>query len=121
MLAFDVMCYTTTTTTTDVVEALTYYGHREKLRLVGKEDALEQLNLAALRIAKEVADETGTLFAGNICNCKYCSLLLVSSCYSFYSLLGQLSYIFFFFFDCYLFSQSVGGEGPERGGHGERT
>lgn len=52
----------------DVVEALTYYGHREKLRLVGKEDALEQLNLAALRIAKEVADETGTLFAGNICN-----------------------------------------------------
>jgi methionine synthase I (cobalamin-dependent) len=52
-----------------VVEALTYYGHREKLRLVGKEDALEQLNLAALRIAKEVADETGTLFAGNVCNC----------------------------------------------------
>jgi betaine-homocysteine S-methyltransferase len=61
-----------------VVEALTYYGHREKLRLVGKEDALEQLNLAALRIAKEVADETGTLFAGNICNCTYYSTLFYS-------------------------------------------
>jgi len=54
---------------TDVVEALTYYGHREKLRIVGKEDALEELNLAALKIAREVVDETGSLFAGNICNC----------------------------------------------------
>lgn len=51
-----------------MVEALTYYGHREKLRLVGQEDAVEALNRAALRIAKEVAEETGTLFAGNICN-----------------------------------------------------
>jgi methionine synthase I (cobalamin-dependent) len=53
----------------DVVEALTYYGHREKLRIVGKEDALEELNLAALKIAREVVDATGSLFAGNICNC----------------------------------------------------
>ena len=32
----------------DVVEAFTYYGHREKLRLIGKEDLLEPLNHAAL-------------------------------------------------------------------------
>jgi betaine-homocysteine S-methyltransferase len=52
----------------DVVEAFTYYGHREKLRLVGKEDLLEPLNRGALSIAREVAEETGTLLAGNLSN-----------------------------------------------------
>jgi len=52
----------------DVVEAFTYYAHREKMRLVGKEHLLEQINRQALAIAKEVADETGALFAGDICN-----------------------------------------------------
>ena len=52
----------------DVVVAFTYYAHREKLRLVGKEDQLEPMNRKALSIAKEVADETGTLLAGDICN-----------------------------------------------------
>lgn len=52
----------------DVMEAFTYYGHREKLRLIGMEDKLEPLNRQALEIAKGVADETGTLLAGNICN-----------------------------------------------------
>ncbi|MGH3046373.1 MAG: homocysteine S-methyltransferase family protein, partial [Gaiellaceae bacterium] len=52
----------------DVVEAFTYYGHREKMRIVGKEHLLEELNRQALSLAKEVADETGTLFAGDICN-----------------------------------------------------
>jgi betaine-homocysteine S-methyltransferase len=52
----------------DVVEAFTYYGHREKMRIVGKEHLLEDLNRQALALAREVADETGTLFAGNICN-----------------------------------------------------
>ena len=52
----------------DVVEAFTYYAHREKLRVIGKEDALEQINRQALELANRVADETGTLFAGNICN-----------------------------------------------------
>jgi betaine-homocysteine S-methyltransferase len=52
----------------DVVEAFTYYGHREKMRIVGKEHLLEALNRQALALAKEVADETGTLFAGDICN-----------------------------------------------------
>jgi betaine-homocysteine S-methyltransferase len=52
----------------DVVEAFTYYGHREKLRLIGKERMLEQLNRGALAIAQEVARETSSLFAGDICN-----------------------------------------------------
>jgi len=52
----------------DVVEALTYYAHREKMRLVGREEELEPMNRQAIRIAKEVAAETGTLAAGNICN-----------------------------------------------------
>jgi betaine-homocysteine S-methyltransferase len=53
---------------TDVVEAFTYYGHREKLRLIGKEALLEPLNRGALEIAGRVARETGTLLAGNVCN-----------------------------------------------------
>lgn len=52
----------------DVVEAFTYYAHREKLRIVGKEDALERINRQALELAREVAEETDTLFAGDICN-----------------------------------------------------
>jgi betaine-homocysteine S-methyltransferase len=52
----------------DVVEAFTYYGHREKLRIIGKEDILEPLNRQALAIAARVARETGTLVAGNLCN-----------------------------------------------------
>ncbi|GFO26858.1 betaine--homocysteine s-methyltransferase 1-like [Plakobranchus ocellatus] len=52
----------------DVVLAFTYYAHREKLCVIGKEDVLETLNKKALAIAKEVAIATGTLFAGNICN-----------------------------------------------------
>jgi methionine synthase I (cobalamin-dependent) len=45
-----------------------YYGNREKLRIIGWQDRLEEMNMEALRIAREVADETGTLMAGNICN-----------------------------------------------------
>ncbi len=52
----------------DVVEAFTYYGHRQKLRVIGKEDILEPLNRQALSIAARVAGETGTLLAGNVCN-----------------------------------------------------
>ncbi len=52
----------------DVVEAFTYYAHREKLRLIGKEQLLEQMNRTALALAKEVAEESGALFAGDICN-----------------------------------------------------
>lgn len=52
----------------DVVEALTYYAHREKLRQIGREDALEPMNRQALALARGVARESGTLMAGNICN-----------------------------------------------------
>jgi betaine-homocysteine S-methyltransferase len=52
----------------DVVEAFTYYAHREKLRLIGKEELLERINREALRIAGEVAAESGALLAGNVCN-----------------------------------------------------
>src|SRR5512137_1822498 len=36
----------------DVVEAFTYYAHREKLRLIGREGDLERINKQALKIAK---------------------------------------------------------------------
>ena len=52
----------------DVVEAFTYYGHRAKLRLIGREKDLEPMNRQALALAKKVARSTGTLLAGNICN-----------------------------------------------------
>jgi methionine synthase I (cobalamin-dependent) len=52
----------------DVVEAFTYYAHREKLRVVGQLDLLEPMNRQALRLAEQVARETGTLLAGNVCN-----------------------------------------------------
>ncbi len=52
----------------DVVEAFTYYAHREKLRLIGRESDLEPMNQQALRIATQVARDTGSLLAGDICN-----------------------------------------------------
>ncbi len=52
----------------EVMVAFTYYGHREKLRMIGREDALEELNRTALRIAGEVAHEGDALLAGNVCN-----------------------------------------------------
>lgn len=53
----------------DIVEAFTYNGHREKMRVIGKEDLLEPLNRSALQIAREVADaKPGNLMAGNISN-----------------------------------------------------
>jgi betaine-homocysteine S-methyltransferase len=52
----------------DVTQALTYYVHREKLRVIGRERDLVPMNKAALAIAKSVARRTGTLFAGDLCN-----------------------------------------------------
>jgi betaine-homocysteine S-methyltransferase len=52
----------------DVVEAFTYYAHREKLRLIGKEQLLEEMNRQALAIARDVARDTGTLLAGDLSN-----------------------------------------------------
>ncbi len=55
----------------EVVLAFTYYGHREKLRLLGKEDLLEPLNRQAVQLAHEVAaefDADPPLVAGNLAN-----------------------------------------------------
>ena len=53
----------------DVMVALTYYAHRDKLRRVGpRVDDLEEMNRQAVRIANEIAAEGGALVAGNICN-----------------------------------------------------
>ena len=52
----------------DVVEAFTYYAHRAKMKIVGRERDLERINRTALKLAKKVARATGTLLAGNICN-----------------------------------------------------
>ena len=55
----------------DVVQAFTYYGHREKLRLIGKEDLLEPLQKNALKIAKDAANEFPELdlmIAGDVAN-----------------------------------------------------
>jgi betaine-homocysteine S-methyltransferase len=69
----------------DVMVALTYYAHREKLRHVGREGDLEAMNRQAVRIAREAvriareapgaeagpgaaAGPGGALVAGNVCN-----------------------------------------------------
>jgi len=53
----------------DVLLAFTYYGHREKMRIIGKEHLLEPLNREALKIALKVREEfPDKLVAGNICN-----------------------------------------------------
>lgn len=57
----------------DVMQAFTYNAHREKMRVIDREDVLEKLNRAALTIAKKVADDVPkgyepNLVAGNISN-----------------------------------------------------
>lgn len=37
------------------------------MRSIGREDDLERLNKTAIKIAREVADDTNTLMAGNVC------------------------------------------------------
>ena len=43
----------------EVMVALTYYAHREKLKIVGREGDLEEMNRTAVRIANQVAREGG--------------------------------------------------------------
>lgn len=52
----------------DIMLAFTYYGHREKMKTIGREEDLEALNHQAVAIAKEVAAEGNALVAGNISN-----------------------------------------------------
>src|ERR1700738_3153077 len=49
----------------DVLQALTFYASRDKLATVGLENQLDDLNRAAVRIAREVAGDT-CLVAGNL-------------------------------------------------------
>ena len=55
----------------DVVQAFTYYGHREKLRIIGKEDLLEPLQKNALKIAQDAAKEfpeLNLMICGDVAN-----------------------------------------------------
>lgn len=52
----------------DVMVALTYYAHRDKLKDVGRENDLEAINKDALKLATDVARPGGSLVAGNVCN-----------------------------------------------------
>tara|TARA_B100001123_G_scaffold131375_1_gene152453 strand:+ start:584 stop:1630 length:1047 start_codon:yes stop_codon:yes gene_type:complete len=55
----------------DVVQAFTYYGHREKLRIIGKEKLLEPLQKNALQIAKDARKEfknLDLLVCGDVAN-----------------------------------------------------
>src|ERR1700685_2695073 len=49
----------------EVLQALTFYASRDKLATVGLEDRLQDLNRAAVRIAREVAGDK-CLVAGNL-------------------------------------------------------
>ncbi|MGO9125200.1 MAG: homocysteine S-methyltransferase family protein [Terriglobales bacterium] len=49
----------------DVLQALTFYASRDKLATVGLENRLEELNRAAVKIAREVAGDK-CLVAGNL-------------------------------------------------------
>jgi len=52
----------------EVLQACAYYAHEEKLRDIGMEGALREINDTVTRLAREVADEYGCLVAGNLCN-----------------------------------------------------
>jgi betaine-homocysteine S-methyltransferase len=52
----------------EVLQALTYYAHEEKLKDVGAHGKLKEINSRAVQIARRVADEYGCLVAGNLCN-----------------------------------------------------
>jgi betaine-homocysteine S-methyltransferase len=50
----------------DVLQALTFYASEEKLATVGLEGTVDQINKDAAAIARHVAEENGTLVAGNL-------------------------------------------------------
>lgn len=52
----------------DVMLAFTYYAHREKMKVIDREHDIEQLNINAVRMAREIAEEGDALVAGNISN-----------------------------------------------------
>lgn len=52
----------------EVMVALTYYADRDKLKTIGREDDLEEMNRQAVRLANQVAAEGDALVAGNLAN-----------------------------------------------------
>src|SRR5207247_5112673 len=52
----------------EVMVALTYYAHREKLKDVGRENELERMNRQAAQLANAVARECAPRVAGTLCN-----------------------------------------------------
>ncbi len=55
----------------EVIQAFTYYGHREKLRIIGKEHLLEPLQKNALQIANDSREEfkdLDLLVCGDVAN-----------------------------------------------------
>lgn len=50
----------------EVLQALTFYASEEKLATVGLADRADEINRAAVRIARSVAAEVGALVAGNL-------------------------------------------------------
>jgi betaine-homocysteine S-methyltransferase len=50
----------------EVLQALTFYASEDKLRTVGLEGKVDELNRAAVRIARDVAAEGDALVAGNL-------------------------------------------------------
>ncbi len=52
----------------EVLQACTYYAHEDKLKVVGLDASLDEINTQAVRIARSAATPYGALVAGNICN-----------------------------------------------------
>jgi betaine-homocysteine S-methyltransferase len=52
----------------EVMVSLTYYAHRDKLKVVGRDGDLEEMNRSAVRMANQVAGEGDALVAANISN-----------------------------------------------------
>jgi len=50
----------------EVIQTLTFYATGDKLATVGLESRVDDINRAAVRIAREVADEADVLVAGNL-------------------------------------------------------
>lgn len=49
-------------------ELFKYYGYWEKLKVIGRELEVKELNLKVLKLVKEVVVKIGILMVGNICN-----------------------------------------------------
>ena len=52
----------------EVMLALTYYAHRDKLRVIGREGELETLNRQAVQLARQAAEGSDALVAGDVSN-----------------------------------------------------